>query len=146
MQEQATGGEPDANGQAVALHVEGDVSLPVAARRTVGSATACTVSRTLLVTADGAIVTPERQRLGRAREGSRAPARGGRSRHVNDLAVFAARYGNVLSEVLQPSWHGRPLMKHGQDARATPVLGFCKTSLRPAALTQFFIVSLPVAG
>ena len=28
---------------------------------------------------------------------------------------------------VKPPWHGRPAMEHGQDARATPKQGFCKS-------------------
>jgi autotransporter-associated beta strand protein len=60
MQEQATlAANLDDDGQAVALHVAGDVSLPTTARYTVGLGDGVRpASRTLLVAADGAIVTP----------------------------------------------------------------------------------------
>jgi autotransporter-associated beta strand protein len=84
MQEQATlAASLDANGQAVALHVEGDVSLPVAARYTVGLGDGVRpASRTLLVTADGAIVTP-----GAATTWTRTGGQSGASRVVVDPAT-----------------------------------------------------------
>jgi len=81
MQEQATlAANLDDDGQAVALHVTGDVSLPATACYTVGLGDGVRpASRTLLVAADGAIVTP-----GAATTWTRMGGQSGASRVVVD--------------------------------------------------------------